>query len=98
MMLLGLIFMCIVGVGTHRTFGVRRQAWIEWMHSNTDPRLHTMHAVFGRPVFSWIVCYWLMVVMKGWSVLGVSTFLSWGGKFFMLFTFQCTTANNYGCE
>ena len=74
-----LIAMCIIGVGTHRTFGVRRQAWVEWMHSSTDPMVHELHAVLGRPVFGLVISYWLVVVSNGRSVIGVSTLLSWRG-------------------
>ena len=74
-----LVTMCIIGVGTHRTFGIRRQAWIEWMHSSTDPMVHELHAVLGRPLFGLVISYWLVVVSNGRSVIGVSTLLSWRG-------------------
>jgi peptidoglycan/LPS O-acetylase OafA/YrhL len=69
-MLLLLIWWCIEGVGTHRTFGSRRKAWIGWMHasSKNDPEAHVLHAVFGRTLFGVVVGYWVYMASTGNSM------------------------------
>ena len=74
-----LVTMCILGVGTHRTFGLRRSAWVEWVHANTDPEMHTLHAIFGRTIFGICISYWLLIVTCETSICGISTFLTWNG-------------------
>ena len=70
-MLLLLIWCCLLGVGAHRTFGSRRQAWIGWMHANKgmNPELHILHAIFGRTLFGIVIGYWLYMAYTGKSMV-----------------------------
>ena len=82
-MIVCLLTMCVVGVGTHRTFGVRRQAWLEWTHANSKSGrgegVHVAHAVLGRPVFGVIIAFWLFVVTREKGLCGVQSLMSWSG-------------------
>ena len=80
MMLLLLMWWCIEGVGTHRTFGSRRRAWVGWMQasSDRDPEVHVLHAVFGRTLFGLVVGYWVYMASTGNSMCA-QWFMRWRG-------------------
>lgn len=82
-MIVCLLTLCVVGVGTHRTFGVRRQAWLEWTHANSKSGrgegMHVAHAVLGRPVFGVLIAFWLSVVTREKGLCGVQSLMSWWG-------------------
>jgi peptidoglycan/LPS O-acetylase OafA/YrhL len=81
LMLVLLLAMCVVGVGTHHTFGVRSQAWLEWTRANehSDSSLHVAHAVLGRPLFGVVVAFWVSVATREEALCGVQALLSWRG-------------------
>ena len=82
-MLISLVMMCIMGVGTHRTFGLRQRKATQSNKSAAatpaDLWLHSMHIIYGRLLFGIIISFWVMVLTNGQSICGVSTFLGWSG-------------------